>query len=105
MLELPLQRQVASVGPVNWDLSDCVYDKFLFHKLAIAICLNWLSKGITWIDLTISANTIGIHNVLESSSELVGLVICRRSLIGLHPVQDGWDGGAAVFLLHTKGGS
>ena len=53
---------------------------------------------ITWVYLSVVANTIGIHNVLEARGELVGLVVGGWGLFGLHPVQDGGNSGATLLL-------
>lgn len=40
----------------------------------------------TWVDLSVGSDTISIHNILEPRGELVGLVVSRWSLFGLHSV-------------------
>lgn len=58
--------------------------------------------AITWIDLTIGSNAIGIYDVLKPSGELVCLVVCGWRLVGLHPIQDGGDSRSTMLLLHTN---
>lgn len=53
---------------------------------------------LTWVNLTVAADSIGIHNVLEAWGELVGLVIGGWGLLGLHPIKDGRHSGAALLL-------
>ncbi len=55
----------------------------------------------TWIDLSVRSDAVSVHNVLETGGELVGLVVSRWSLFGLHSVQDGGNCGATPFL-HKK---
>lgn len=51
-----------------------------------------LSKnGITWVYFSVTANTIGIYQVLEAICELVCLIVGWWSLISLHPIEDGRD--------------
>lgn len=59
------------------------------------------SLKVTWVDFSIVANAICIHNVLKARGELVGLVVGGWGLFGLHPVQDGGHSGA-TFLLESK---
>ena len=44
---------------------------------------------LTWIDFLICGYAIGIHNGLETASELVDLVEGGRSFLRLHSVEDG----------------
>jgi len=53
---------------------------------------------LTWVDLAVAADSIGVHDVLEARGELVGLVVGGRGLLALHPVEDGRHGGAALLL-------
>lgn len=52
----------------------------------------------TWIDFPVVPDAVGINDVLEARRELVGLVEGRWSLLGLHPVEDGWHCRAAPLL-------
>lgn len=56
---------------------------------------------LTGVDLAVAAHSVGVHDVLEARGELVGLVVGGRGLLGLHPVEDGRHGGAAL-LLHVE---
>lgn len=60
-----------------------------------------VSAVVTWVHLAVVADTVGIYDVLEARGELVGLVEGGRGLLGLHPVEDGGDGGTTL-LLETK---
>lgn len=73
--------------------------KVVFKILSRCFCYV-LCVG-TWIDLSVCSNTVSIHNVLETRGELVGLVVSRWSLFGLHSVQDGGNRGTTPFL-HLK---
>lgn len=42
----------------------------------------------TWVNLLVSCDTIRINNFLEYSCELVGLEVCWRNFLGLHPMED-----------------
>lgn len=55
----------------------------------------------TWVDLSVAANPVRIHNVLKAGGKLIGLVVSRWRLVGLHGVQDGGNRGA-TFLLEDK---
>lgn len=56
---------------------------------------------LTGVDLAVAAHSVGVHDVLEARGELVGLVVGGRGLLGLHPVENGRHGGAAL-LLHVE---
>lgn len=60
------------------------------------------SSFFTWIYLSVSSNSISIHYVLKAICKLVGLVIGGRSLVCLHPVQNGGHGGTTVLLGNIK---
>lgn len=54
--------------------------------------------ALTGVDLAVAAHAVGVHNALEARRQLVGLVVGGRGLLGLHPVEDGGHGGAALLL-------
>lgn len=54
--------------------------------------------ALTGVDLTVAAHAVGVHDALEARRQLVGLVVGGRGLLGLHPVEDGGHGGAALLL-------
>ena len=56
----------------------------------------------TRVDLSIVGHSIGIHDGLVASGELVGLEVGGRGIHGAHPVEDGGDGGPAA-LLQNRG--
>lgn len=56
------------------------------------------AAAVTGVDLAVAAHAVGVHDALEARRQLVGLVVSGRSLLGLHPVEDGGHGGAALLL-------
>lgn len=54
---------------------------------------------LTWIHLTVGADSVGVNDVLKAWGEFVGLVIGGRGLLGLHPIEDGRHSGAAPLLI------
>lgn len=54
--------------------------------------------ALTGVDLAVAAHAVGVHDALEARRQLVGLVVGGRGLLGLHPVEDGGHGGAALLL-------
>lgn len=56
------------------------------------------SGALTGVDLAVAAHAVGVHDALEARRQLVGLVVGGRGLLGLHPVEDGGHGGAALLL-------
>lgn len=60
------------------------------------------SHLLTWVHLTVAADSIGIHDALETRGELVGLVIGGWGLLGLHPIEDRRHIGAALLLNVTQ---
>lgn len=54
--------------------------------------------ALTRVDFTVAAHAVGVYDALEARGQLVGLVVSGRGLLGLHPVEDGGHGGAALLL-------
>lgn len=52
----------------------------------------------TWIHFTVASDTVGIDQVLEADSKLVGAVEGWRHHSGSHAVDDGLDGTPRTLL-------
>lgn len=63
----------------------------------VTVRISW--HILTWVNLTVAAHSIGIHDALEAWGELVGLVIGGWGLLGLHSIEDGRHSGAALLLI------
>lgn len=61
-----------------------------------------MARAFTRVHLTVVSDSVRINDVLESRGELVGLVIGGRSLLCLHPVENGRHSGAAFLLKCRK---
>lgn len=71
-----------------------------FLPILLRACkISELWHVLTWVHLTVGADSVGINNVLKARGELVGLVIGGRGLLGLHPIEDGRHSGAAPLLI------
>lgn len=57
--------------------------------------------SLTWVDLLICRDTIGINDVLEPLSELVVPVVRGRNFLCFHAIQDRRNR-APTSLLQTK---
>lgn len=56
------------------------------------------AAAVTRVDFAVAAHAVRVHDALEARRQLVGLVVGGRSLLGLHPVEDGGHGGATLLL-------
>ena len=61
----------------------------------------FIVHALTRVDLLVGGDTISINNGLESTSELIDLVVGWRLLTGLHAIQDGRNG-RTTMLLHMQ---
>ena len=53
---------------------------------------------LTWVDLLVRGDPVGVHDGLEAAGELVGLEVSGRIVRGLDLIQDGQHCGAAMLL-------